>query len=67
MELSLPVSSSRSPCREESVSSEDTWLFQFIFPIQEALVHTMIGPDDIDGYTFCMLRLVGQACQTAES
>lgn len=42
--MSLPVSSSRSPCREESVSSEEAWLLQVMLPIQEALVHTAAGP-----------------------
>lgn len=33
------------------MSSEEAWLLQLIFPIQEQLVLTAFNPGDCDGYT----------------
>lgn len=49
--VSLPVSSSRSPCSEESVSSEEAWLLQLTFPIHETRFHTSQKKKKKDGYT----------------
>lgn len=61
--MSLPVSSSRSPCREESVSSEEPWLLQPILPIQEHRVHTATSPKVSNRWLhilYTLLRFVGQ-------
>lgn len=56
VELSLPVSSS---CREESVSSKETWLLQLILPIKETQVHSY--PGNTEAVTFWMLWFLDQA------